>query len=244
MIHKDLLTGIEAAQALDCTPEDLPTQQAKGRIETVVLHNQNYYRLQPASVAAEPMTVPSDKRDDRCNTSSSTDSPVQPSDAIEDEDFPIGEVNIALLLEQNKDRARLIDQLEQNHRLRMGMLGSILKHVRFQRLALLITLELAIGAAIIIGTLARDGLTRTQSQAWEMRQMALHNEQAYETLKAGYDQLQSRTEDHQNQLHQARKTISSLETQLQIEQVKFVEARKTISRLVRQNTLTDAQLTN
>ena len=238
MTQRDLLTDVQAARALNCPVQDLPAQAERGQVEEVTVHNNRFYRIVPPSRGAQEnpshprITVekPSRKQD--------REKFFQPSDGpVLSDDVPTGEINVALLLEQNKDRARLIDQMTHQHRLRVGLLEKDVERLSWHRLGLIIVLEIAVGAAIIVGTLTHDRLVRTRSAAADYRRMAVYHEQAHQTAQASYDELHTAAAAQQAQLRQANLANARLRAQIDLQEVKMTEARQTISRLLRENTL-------
>jgi hypothetical protein len=253
MIKRNLLTDAEVARVLNCTVQDLPQHQQRGEIEEIPFPDHRMYRIIRKRQAARDFegrssveTVsdypglksdqPEMNRPDRDQADAATplfDEPVGG-------DVPLDGVNVSLLLEQNKDRTRLIREIKKNHSRQMSALQSVILQLRQHRLALIIALEVFLGAAIIFGTLARDKAVEARSDAYDMQRMAAYKDQSVETMKADVDALNSQVQQREIQLRESKVNGARLEAQLAIRDMKIDEARKMISRLIRENHLSRA----
>ncbi|MCH9022002.1 MAG: hypothetical protein IID32_04490 [Planctomycetes bacterium] len=144
------------------------------------------------------------------------------------------EVNVALLLDQNKDRGRLIQEMEKRHVLEQKELSAEISRVRRGRLYCVIAVELFIGAMIIGTTVMRDQISEVRGREADMYYGALHQEEQYNDLKGQYDSLSVRIVEQAEALKTARLSRAQLEAELVIQDVKMAHARNKISQLAGQ----------
>lgn len=123
----------------------------------------------------------------------------------------------------------------------MSLLNNIIARLRQHRLALVITLEIFLGAAIIFGTLARDNVSESRRDAYDMRRMAAYKKQSVEKMQKGLGTLNAQVKQGETQLRESRINRARLEAQLAIRDMKIDEARKMITRLIRENHFSKAQ---
>lgn len=144
------------------------------------------------------------------------------------------EVNVTLLLDQNKDRGRLIQEMEKHHALEQKELSSEISRVRRGRLICVIAVEVLIGAMIIGTMMMRDKITEARGMGADLYYRVLHQEKQYNDLKGQYDSLTGRIDEQAKALKAAQLSRAQLEAELMIQNVKMAHARNRISQLAGQ----------
>ena len=144
------------------------------------------------------------------------------------------EVNVTLLLDQNKDRGRLIQEMDKRHALEQKELAAEVGRVRRSRLMCVIAGELFIGVMVIGTTVMRDQVAEARGREADMYYGALHQEKQFNELKGQYDSLTGRIDEQAKDLKAAQLSYAKLEAELVIQDVKMAHARNRISQLAGQ----------
>ena len=144
------------------------------------------------------------------------------------------EVNVTLLLDQNKDRGRLIQEMDKRHALEQKELAAEVGRVRRSRLMCVIAVELFIGVMVIGTTVMRDQVAEARGREADMYYGALHQEKQFNELKGEYDSLTGRIDEQAKDLKAAQLSYAKLEAELVIQDVKMAHARNRISQLAGQ----------
>ena len=144
------------------------------------------------------------------------------------------EVNVTLLLDQNKDRGRLIQEMDKRHALEQKELSAEVGRVRRSRLMCVIAVELFIGVMVIGTTVMRDQVAEARGREADMYYGALHQEKQFNELKGEYDSLTGRIDEQAKDLKAAQLSYAKLEAELVIQDVKMAHARNRISQLTGQ----------
>ncbi len=245
MIKRNLLTDAETAKVLNCSIQDLSQHQQLGEIEEIPFPDHRMYRIIRKHRAAgtfenhpptQPDTAYPGPQSDQAEAFHPDRERAQAVGPRTEELVAAPEsvagVNVSLLLEQNKDRARLIREMRKNHALQSNLLRDIISRLRQHRLALIIALEVLLGAAIIFGTLARDRVVTARYDAYDMARMAAYKDRSVQQMQSDVDTLTTQSQQGAKQLRDSQLHSARLKAQLAIRDVKIKEAREMISRLI------------
>ena len=150
---------------------------------------------------------------------------------IDPEAVKPGEVNVTLLLDQNKDRGRLIQEMEKRHALEQKALVAEVSKVRRSRLMCVVAVELFIGVMVIGTSMMRDRVAEARGREADMYYGSLHQENKYHELKGQYDSLTGKIDEQAKDLKAAWLSYAQLEAELVIQDVRMAHARTRISQL-------------
>ena len=144
------------------------------------------------------------------------------------------DVNMTLLLDQNKDRGRLIQEMEKRHALEQKELSAEVSRVRRGRLICVIAVELFVGAMVIGTMVMRDKISEARGMSADLYYRALHQEKKYDDLKGQYDTLTGRIDEQAKALKAVRLSRAQLEAELMIQDVKMAHSENRIIQLTGQ----------
>ncbi len=231
MINPNLLTETEAARLLNCSVHDLSQHEKNGEIECVHFRDSRMYRIsrQPqlypkpspksdvSKIIKQSVGIEADKKDFK---------PVEPKS--------LSTKPRSQLVDQLKERGKIIQLMEKTHLMEKKGLISQIKRLIKQRLVAIIALELLIGATIMGGTMAYDEINASKVQVADFYLMANHQQEQLDSVQAQNSSLMLENNKVKKDLRHSKLENVRLDTQLAIQEVKISQARRMISKLVKE----------
>ena len=140
---------------------------------------------------------------------------------------------IEKLTRQYQERGRIIQLLENKHTDQLRTLFTRLKRLRHHRLALVIALEIFIGAAIIGSTITHDQLDATRTQATDLVRIAQHQKDQTTLIQQDQKEMHHQYIKIIDRFQASQKKQSQLKSQLTQQNAQITEARKMITHLIK-----------
>ena len=217
MVDPTLVSAAQAAERLNCSIHELEQKAVQGEVELAPFQDQRRYRIVTSRQGAKG------NADASAATAEHEREPKKPAP---------GDVNVALLLEQNEDRKKLVHVMEKNHALEIKALEGETHRLSRQRLAAITVLGILIVGMTISGSMVHDGWSKARADATDMALMASHRDQQYRALDAQMADQERETNSLKAQLQASQLAQAQSQAKLSLQEAHIYQAKRMINQMM------------